>query len=263
MSAVIVIPARYGSSRYPGKPLVNIAGKSLLERVWRIAMAVTSKPEVLVATDDPRIQEHASGFGARVVLTDAGCRNGSERTQQALERSGLSPRIVVNLQGDTPLTPPHVLGSLIAAMEARPEIQIGTPGVRLTLADHDAAMARIGKNVGGTYAATALNGEALYFSRFPLPYVRPDVRQSAPSPFPFFKHLGIYAFRPQVLARYIELSPTPLEQLEQLEQLRALEHGIPIHVVEVDLKGRKIASVDTPEDATEVERILAAQGDVV
>jgi 3-deoxy-manno-octulosonate cytidylyltransferase (CMP-KDO synthetase) len=263
MSAVIVIPARYGSSRYPGKPLIKIAGVSLLERVWRIARAVKPKVEVLIATDDKRIEEHAQQFGAQVVMTDPDCRNGSERTHQALIRSGLSPSIVVNLQGDTPLTPPHVLGNLIAAMEARPEILIGTPGVRLTLAEHDAAMGRIGKNVGGTYAAAALNGQALYFSRFPLPYVRPDVRDTIRAPFPFFKHLGIYAFRPQVLAQYITLSPTPLEELEQLEQLRALEHGIPIYLVEVDLKGRQIASVDTPEDAAEVERILKAEGDVV
>ena len=263
MSAVIVIPSRYSSSRFPGKPLAPIAGRTLLERVWRIAKAVDSKPEVLIATDDPRIETHATHFGARVVMTDAECRNGSERTYQALQRSGLDPSIVINLQGDTPITPPHVLGALIAAMESRPEIMIGTPGVRLSLDQHDAAMTRIGKNVGGTYAAVAHNGQALYFSRFPIPFVRPDVRHKAPVPFPFFKHLGIYAFRPAVLRRYIELSPTPLEQLEQLEQLRALEHGIPIHLVEVDLKGRTIASVDTPEDAAEVERILATQGDVV
>lgn len=263
MSAVIVIPARYGSSRYPGKPLIKIAGVSLLERVWRIARAVEPKVEVLIATDDKRIEEHAQQFGAQVVMTDPDCRNGSERTHQALTRSGLSPSVVVNLQGDTPLTPPHVLGRLIAAMEARSEILIGTPAVRLTIEDHHAAITRIGKNVGGTYVATAQSGQALYFSRFPIPFVRSDVKLKAQSPLPFFKHIGIYAYRPAVLERYISLPPTPLEELEQLEQLRALEHGIPLHVVEVDLMGRTLASVDTPEDAAEVERILKAEGDVV
>ncbi|NDC39358.1 MAG: 3-deoxy-manno-octulosonate cytidylyltransferase [Proteobacteria bacterium] len=263
MAAAIIIPVRYQSTRFPGKPLVQIAERSMIERVWRIATAADPTADVIIATDDSRIETHATGFGARVVMTDTTCRNGSERTHQALQRSGLAPSIVVNLQGDTPLTPPHVLGNLIAAMEARSEILIGTPGVRLSLEEHDAAMGRIGRNTGGTYVATALNGQALYFSRFPLPYVRADRRHAVPTPFPFFKHLGIYAFRPQVLAHYIDLPPTPLEELEQLEQLRALEHGIPLHVVEVDLRGRRIASVDTPEDAAEVERILADQGDVI
>jgi 3-deoxy-manno-octulosonate cytidylyltransferase (CMP-KDO synthetase) len=148
-------------------------------------------------------------------------------------------------------------------MEGNPEIEIGTPGVRLTLADHSAAVQRIGANVGGTYVATTSSGKALYFSRFPIPFIRNDVKDKAPKPLPFFKHIGIYAFRPDVLARVIALPPSPLEQLEQLEQLRALENDISINVVEVDLRGRKLASVDTPDDALEVERILAAQGDVV
>jgi 3-deoxy-manno-octulosonate cytidylyltransferase (CMP-KDO synthetase) len=263
MSALIVIPARYGSSRFPGKPLHQIAGLTLLQRVWRIARASSTSAEVLIATDDERISMHAKSFGATVVMTDTDCRNGSERTHQALQRSGLNPKIVINLQGDTPLTPPEVLNSLISAMEGNPEIEIGTPGVRLTLADHSAAVQRIGANVGGTYVATTSSGKALYFSRFPIPFIRNDVKDKAPKPLPFFKHIGIYAFRPDVLARFIALPPSPLEQLEQLEQLRALENDISINVVEVDLRGRKLASVDTPDDALEVERILAAQGDVV
>jgi 3-deoxy-manno-octulosonate cytidylyltransferase (CMP-KDO synthetase) len=263
MTAVIIIPSRYASSRFPGKPLAPISGRSLIERVWRIADAVFPKVTVFVATDDDRIENHAKTFGAKVIRTGAECRNGSERVHEAVLKCGLNPDIIVNFQGDTPLTPPWVLAALIEEMRARTEIQLATPVVRLSAADHENAISKIGKNVGGTYAVGALDGRALYFSRFPLPFVRHDVKGKVEGQLPFFKHLGIYAYRPEVLARYITLEPTPLEQLEQLEQLRALENGIPIHLVEVELRGRALASVDTPEDALEVEELLRTQGDVV
>ena len=260
-SDIIVIPARYSSSRFPGKPLAMIAGKSLIERVWRVASAVKPPVQVVIATDDSRIEEHARSFGAKVVQTSASCRNGSERVHEALRVMNSAPETVINLQGDTPLTPPWALEALLEAMRKNSEIQIATPAVRLTLADHEKAEEKLRKSVSGTYVAISKEGKALYFSRYPIPYIRSDSAKN--TSLPFFKHLGIYAYRPAALARYISLPPSPLEELEQLEQLRALEHGIPIHVVEVSLRGRTLVSVDTPEDAREAERIIETQGDVL
>jgi 3-deoxy-manno-octulosonate cytidylyltransferase (CMP-KDO synthetase) len=259
MQTVIVIPARYGSSRLPGKPLAGIAGRTLIERVWRIARTVRGVERVLVATDDERILEAVRSFGGEAVMTSPECRNGSERVHEAA--AGLDPRpdVVINLQGDAPLTPPWVIEPLVEAMAADPSLPIATPAVRLDREQLEAV--RRSKAEGapaGTLVTFDLAGRALYFSKSVIPFVRFDEGGELP----VHRHIGIYAYRYEALERYLALEPSPLERAEGLEQLRALEHGIPIQVVPVDYRGRTPWSVDSPEDVVEVERILAAEGEV-
>ena len=259
MKTVIVIPARYGSSRFPGKPLALVAGVSLIERVHRIAASLGSV-RVLVATDDERIAEHVRAFGGEAVMTSAACRNGTERALAALEGLQLAPDFVVNLQGDAVLTPPWVLSAVIGAMqngamqnEASPAI--ATPCVRLTWEEYDARQAaRARGEVGGTTVVRNCAGDALYFSKETIPLLRKVDRSQ---PCPVFRHIGLYAYRFEILQRYLTLEESALECCEGLEQLRALEHGIPIRCVEVDYRGRAHASIDNPGDIEVVERLLA------
>ncbi len=258
-SAVIIIPSRYGSTRFPGKPLAIIAGRSLLQRVWLIAKAVPDISQVIVATDDERIRAHAASFGAECLMTSPQCRNGSERACEVMEKLPQRPGIIVNLQGDAVLTPPHVIAALLDAMRKDASIELATPAVRLSETQRASLEnAKQQSEVSGTYVVFDTKHRALYFSRAPIPNIRKSgVSASA------FRHIGIYAYRPAILERLVKLPPTPLEQAEQLEQLRALEHGIPIAVVEVDYHGRTAWSVDAPDDVKMVERILASEGEPV
>ncbi len=261
MKSAIVIPARYGSSRFPGKPLAMIGQQSLIERVWRLACKAVSPSDVIIATDDDRIQKHVSALGARVVMTSESCRNGSERVWEAIQSCDELYDVVINLQGDTPLTPPQILVELISFLEKHRDAVIATPAVQLSYSEYTEIVKEVRERTGGTFVTTALDSRALYFSRFPIPYARQDSK--IPDSFPLYKHIGVYAYRREALARYIELEPTPLEQLEQLEQLRALENGLPIHVVKVSLDGRTMASVDHPHDIQEVLEIIAREGEIL
>jgi 3-deoxy-manno-octulosonate cytidylyltransferase (CMP-KDO synthetase) len=260
MRAVIVIPARYGSQRFPGKPLVALkrAGgeaKTLIRRSWEAAQAVAGIDGVWVATDDGRIAEHARGFGAEVVMTSSVCRNGTERVDEAVARLGIDPQVVVNLQGDAPLTPPWFVEALVAALTARPAgVEVATPVLRT---DPQAlAMLRADRRagrVGGTTAVFGVDRRALYFSKEVLPY-------AADPAAPGFHHVGVYAYTPAALAAYGRLVPGVLEGLEGLEQLRFLEHGHAIACVEVEARGRAFWEVNTPEDVPRVEAVLQAEG---
>jgi 3-deoxy-manno-octulosonate cytidylyltransferase (CMP-KDO synthetase) len=268
MRSVIVIPSRYGSTRFPGKPLAPVAGRSLLERVWRIARAVRSVELVVVATDDERIAAHARSFGAAAVMTPAACRNGTERAEAAVRALDFAPDAVINLQGDAVLTPPWVVQSVVDALRAdgaRPphasagrRADVVTPA---TILD-EAAVNRLAASkstgeVGGTTVTVGLDGFALYFSKAIIPYRRD--RSAAP----VRKHIGLYGFRRDALARIVALPPTPLELAEGLEQLRALEHGLGVRVVEVDLRGRSTIAIDAPTDVARVEAAIAAEGELV
>lgn len=257
----ILIPARYASSRYPGKPLVPLRAadgsvKPLIQRTWEAACAVPGAASVAVATDDARIAEAARGFGAEVVMTSADCANGTERCAEAVAGMAKPPGIVVNMQGDAPLTPPWFVTDLVAALDAAPPgIDAATPVLRCD----GAALAafreeRAAGRVGGTTAVFDASGRALYFSKEVLPFGAPDAgpREEAE----VFHHVGVYAYRPQALASYKACAVGPLERLEGLEQLRFLEMGGSVLCVEVAARGRVFWELNNPEDVTRLEAAL-------
>ena len=261
-SFAIVIPARFASSRYPGKPLVALRGasgvaRSLIERSWRAAMAVPGAAGVWVATDDARIADAVRGFGGQVVMTSSACRNGTERCAQGLAHL---PKVdvVVNLQGDAPLTPAHLIPDLVEALAMAPEAAMATAALR-TSASTYAHLARdvAEGRVGGTTVVTAGDGRALYFSKRLMPYIPLD----HPAPHELVKlHLGLYAYRPEALAWYAAQAPSPLEELEGLEQLRFLEGAAPVRVVVHDPLGWDCIELNNPQDVPVIEAILAQRG---
>lgn len=239
----IIIPARYASTRLPGKPLLDIAGKSLIERVYDRARE-SGAASVTVATDDERIRAAAEGFGARVVMTSASHRSGTERLGEAIGRLGLrSEEVVVNLQGDEPLMSPVLLREVARALEDDPDAAVATACHRL----HDADDFR---NPNVVKVVRDARGRALYFSRAPIPFPRDSAH-----PVVAFRHIGLYAYRVGFVARYCGWPPSPLENVEQLEQLRVLWYGERISVIEAgDLPE---AGVDTLEDLERVRRFYA------
>ncbi|MEJ6396538.1 3-deoxy-manno-octulosonate cytidylyltransferase [Yoonia sp. 208BN28-4] len=264
MSVLLVIPARYASTRYPGKPLVEITGasgvaKSLIRRSWDAAMSVKGVDRVIVATDDKRIKDAAESFGAEVVMTPESCRNGTERCAAALTALGSGYDMVVNLQGDAPLTPAWFVEDLIAGLDANPDARVATPVLRTEgralrgLRDDRAA-----GRVGGTTAVFGANHNALYFSKEVIPYTGQDHADDAQTP--VFHHVGVYAYRPDALAAYTGWDAGPLEQLEGLEQLRFLERGVSMLCVEVQSNNRQFWELNNPEDLPKIEAMLVEMG---
>ncbi len=259
MNIAVVIPARYGSTRFPGKPLADIGGKSLLNRVWAIGKAAAGVSGVYVATDDPRIAAHARDFGAEVLMTPAECANGSARVLAAGDLIHPRPDAVVNLQGDAALTPPWVLQAVIDAMNADPSLPMVTAAVRLTPAQiRETEESKASSPTSGTLVVFDRNNDALYFSKSLIPNAREGGADT-----PVYRHVGIYGYRLETLESLMRLPEGPLERAEKLEQLRALENGIPIRVVVVDYRGRTHWSVDTPEDAAKTAEIIAREGELV
>ena len=285
MNSVIVIPARYGSSRFPGKPLASIKGKAMLERTWLIARSAGADEvyrlhgyvgyqidlefevgesfvgldEVYITTDDDRIESAAKEFGAHVVRTRPECANGTERVFECLQVIGEKPEIVLNFQGDAVLTPPWVLQELLAAMQADANVQMATPATKLSLEKFDDIKRQKAAGiVGGTLVVFDKNKNALYFSKTPIPFVRTKSENA-----PLYRHVGLYAYRYATLEKYLSLSESDLEKVEGLEQLRALENGIPIKIVVVDYRNRTHWSVDSPEDLIKVEEIIDREGELI
>ncbi len=259
MSVIAVIPARYGSTRFPGKPLHEIAGVPMVERVRRLAAAAPSVDRVIVATDDERIAQAVARFGGEAVMTPESCRNGTERAFEAVKSFAGDDDVIVNLQGDAPLTPPWVIEAAAGAMAADPSLPMATPAVELSPEAYaKMAEAKARGEVGGTTVVFGRDMNALYFSKAVIPFQR---EKSAGTP--VFKHIGLYAYRFSALKRLVALEPSPLEKAESLEQLRALENGIPIRIVLTDYRGRTPWSVDSPRDAEIAAGIVAAEGEIV
>ncbi len=259
MPAVIVIPARYDSTRFPGKPLATIHGITLLRRTWDIARSVSGVDAVYITTEDKRIEQHANGFGAEVRMTSINCCNGTERTFQALIDVEPKPELVVNLQGDAVLTPPWVIEALVNALQNDPEIIAATPAARLSLQQYEElAKQKASGNTSGTLVTFDKSHHALYFSKNMIPFLR--TKTASP---PVYRHVGIYGFRYSLLRDYAAMGPTPFEEAEGLEQLRLLENGYPIKIVEVDYRGRTHWSIDTPEDLQIVESIIDREGELL
>ncbi len=259
MNIAAVIPARYGSTRFPGKPLADVSGRSLIRRVYDLASAAEGVSQAVVATDDERIIAHVEGFGGKAIMTPPECRNGTERVHAAIQGLETRPDAVINLQGDAVLTPPWVIEAVAAEMRAHPELPMVTPAARLDESSRAMLMeAKAAGEVGGTTVVFNRAGDALYFSKAVLPYVR-DAKGGAPT----FRHIGLYGYTTDALDRLISLPPSPLELTEGLEQLRALDNGMPIRVVEVDYRGRRHLAIDSPEDLKRVESVIAEDGELV
>ncbi|WP_165675196.1 3-deoxy-manno-octulosonate cytidylyltransferase [Metapseudomonas otitidis] len=248
----VVIPARYASTRLPGKPLQDIGGKPMIQRVWEQARRSAAE-RVVVATDDARIVEACQGFGAEVVLTRVDHNSGTDRLAEVATQLGLAgDAIVVNVQGDEPLIPPAIIDQVAANLAAHPEAGIATLAEPIR-----EVQALFNPNV--VKVATDLNGLALTFSRAPLPWARDAFaqdRDSLPAGVPYRRHIGIYAYRAGFLHDFVAWGPCWLEDTECLEQLRALWHGVRIHVA--DALEAPAAGVDTAEDLERVRRLLGA-----
>ncbi|AMY71522.1 3-deoxy-manno-octulosonate cytidylyltransferase [Frigidibacter mobilis] len=261
---LIVVPARYASTRYPGKPLVALTGadgvaRTLIRRSWEAAMTVRGADRVVVATDDGRIREHAEGFGAEVVMTSEDCRNGTERCAEAHAVLGGGFDIVVNLQGDAPLTPAWFVEDLVAGLRADPGAEIATPVLRCEGAMRESLLEdRRNGRVGGTTAVFGEGGRGLYFSKEVIPYCGRDYAPDEMTP--VFHHVGVYAYRPAALAAYPGWQIGPLEALEGLEQLRFLENGRNVLCVEVEARGRQFWELNNPEDVPRLEAMMAGMG---
>jgi 3-deoxy-manno-octulosonate cytidylyltransferase (CMP-KDO synthetase) len=257
MQSVIVIPARYGSTRLPGKPLALISGSSLLYRTWAIAKSVNNIAEVYIATDDDRIEQHALEFGAKVIMTKP-CETGTDRVYDAISHLKFKPEIIINLQGDAVLTPPWVIQSLVDTMLADPAVELGTLATKMSPQQYELIVnSKKNGEVGGTTVVFDLKQNALYFSKTIIPFMRANSEAGA------YRHIGLYGFRYSTLEKYINLPQSPLELTEGLEQLRALENGIPIRIVIVDYQGRTHWAVDSHEDILMVENIISAEGELV
>jgi len=247
---VVVIPARYSSTRLPGKPLQDIVGKPMIQHVWEQARK-SAASRVVVATDDARIVTACQAFGAEVLLTRADHNSGTDRLAEVASQLGLaSDAIVVNVQGDEPLIPPAIIDQVAANLAAHPEAGIATLGEPL----HDAGQL-FNPNVVKLVADA--QGLALTFSRAPLPWARDAFavdRGQLPPGVPFRRHIGIYAYRAGFLHDFVAWGPCWLEDTECLEQLRALWHGVRIHVG--DALEAPPAGVDTPEDLQRVRQLL-------
>ncbi|MGR3466507.1 MAG: 3-deoxy-manno-octulosonate cytidylyltransferase [Shimia sp.] len=264
MRTLLVIPARYASTRYPGKPLAKLRGaggqaRSLLERSWQAAMAVEGIAQVVIATDDARIEDAGAALGAEVVMTSPEARNGTERCAEAHAALGGGYDLVVNLQGDAPLTPAWFVESLVAAMRDDPDADIATPVLRMEGAALQGFLddRRAGR-VGGTTAVFGADWNGLYFSKEVIPYTGRSY--AAEEATPVWHHVGVYAYRPYALAAYPAWPVGPLETLEGLEQLRFLEQGRRLRCVPVDGKGRAFWELNNPEDVPRIEAILAELG---
>lgn len=259
-SICIIIPARFASTRFPGKPLTPLIGvngvtRTLIERSWHAARAVDPAIRVIVATDDDRIADTVRGFGGEVVMTPESCRNGTERCAAAIAALDIAPDIVINLQGDAPLTPAPIVHALIAAMRNTPDCPIATPAVRCTpgVYRHLVEDQQAGR-VGGTTVVRNRSGQALYFSKRVLPYL-PDSFDETQL-IPVFLHMGVYAYRPDALAAYMQAPVSELEMLEGLEQLRFLDAGIPVAAVECAAPAWDVIELNNPSDIAAVEAML-------
>lgn len=262
MKVAALIPARYASSRYPGKPLAEIRGatgkaKPLIRRTFEAAQRVRGLESIHVVTDDERIASACEAFGAPVIMTSGECRNGTERCAEALAQLD-SPDLVVNIQGDALLTPAHFVEALIERME-RKELDVATPAIRLrssevrALQEEEAA-----GRVGGTSVVAGESDRALYFSKRLIPHLPEAALDDEMSPVRL--HVGVYAYTPTALAAYADLPPAELEELEGLEQLRFLVANIPVTVVEVEPPEFALRELNNPEDLGPIEEALASAG---
>lgn len=265
MADLIVIPARYGSTRLPGKPLHPIAGRMLLERVAALAIAAARQlgdVDVLVATDDERIASTARELGLEAAMTSPEISSGSGRALAALRATGRTAELVVNLQGDAPFTAPaHIVEIVQSARASRADVT--TPVVQLDWGRLDALIAhKRSTPASGTTCIRAPDGRALWFSKSVLPFMRKEAELRATEPLsPVLQHIGLYCYRTAALEAFEAAQPSRYEQLEGLEQLRLIELGLDIRAVIVPPARITMSGVDSPADVERAERLIAEFGD--
>lgn len=246
MRVVVVIPSRYGSSRFNGKPLALICGKPMIQWVYQRALEATCVESVHVATDDPRIRDAVDAFGGNIVMTAADCRSGTDRVAEAAERLGLEMKdVVINIQGDQPLVDPRSFDAVVQPFFDDPRVTMST----LAFAIQERREITDPKDVK---VAFDNHGDALYFSRATIPHGRESL-----SGYDVYKHLGVYAYTREFLECFRSLTPGRLEEIEKLEQLRAMEHGYRIRVVVTPFDSPE---VDLPVDIQRIEKKIAAMG---
>ena len=239
MKTLCVIPARYASSRLPGKPLADIAGKPMIRHVYERACQALRPDLVLVATDDDRVYNAVTSFGGQALMTSPDHPTGTDRLAE-VAHAYQDYDIIINVQGDEPLIAPEVIDRLASVFDEEPGLTMATLATVMAEEEYD--------QPGAVKVVTDLQGYALYFSRSHIPFPRVTVDK-----LPVYKHIGIYAYRRDFLLTYAALAPTPLERTESLEQLRALEHGYRIKVLITDFQS---IGVDTPEDLDKVNKIF-------
>ena len=261
MKAVIIIPARYGSTRYPGKPLVPLrtreGKKSLIQLSWEAANKVSGISEIYVATDDKRIEEHAVAFGAKVIRTSSKCKNGTERCAEAVSNARLEAEIIVNFQGDAPLTPSWFVEEIIAGLKADKSTDMATPVLRLDRKSYNLFFEdRKSDRVGGTTVVFDKDMYALYFSKELIPFFEiSKIEQD--KPIPCYHHVGVYAYRKNILREYLSWPESKLEKLEGLEQLRFLSENKKVKCVEVSSRGNVFWELNNPEDVQRIEKVIS------
>lgn len=261
---LIVVPARFGSTRLPGKPLLKIAGRTLLERVTAVAQAAARQAghcDVVVATDDMRIADHARALGADVALTEEALDSGSARACAAALQRRQRPALVINLQGDAPFVSPSIVAELIDTLR-RGGADVATPVYRLDWARLDRLRThKLTAPFSGTTCVRGPDGRALWFSKTILPAIRDEAKLRAEPFSPVWQHLGLYGYRMSALEWFASAAQTVYERLEGLEQLRFLESGHIIATVEVDPPEHALSGIDTPADLEQAEAAIARLGD--
>lgn len=265
LNALIVIPSRYGSTRFPGKPLHRIAGHTLLERVVDLARTATrddADVRIVVATDHAAILDHATAIGCDAVMTDSAITSGTGRALSAARAEHTPPAIVLNLQGDAPFVPADAIHRLLDTLRTT-DAEAATSVLQLDWPQLDALRAhKVGSPFSGTTCVRATDGQALWFSKAILPAIRDEAALRATDRLsPVYRHLGLYAYRLAALERFEATPPSRYETLEGLEQLRLLELGLRMQTVTVGAQHIPISGIDTQEDAALAERLIAEHGD--
>lgn len=267
MKIAVVIPARYGSTRFPGKPLAMIRGQTMLERVVclsSVAIKGIKDVSVVVATDDDRIAEHCRELGVTSVMTSPDAPSGTDRVAEAVRQMQDKPDFILNMQGDAPLTPPDFLRAMIKSFLEAPCDAV-TPVTQLTWEELDKL--RLNKQSTPFSGTTAVfddaTGNAFWFSKNILPALRKeDLLRQQSDKSPIFRHIGLYGYSLSMLEKYVTLPESKFEKLEGLEQLRLLENGYAIRCVQVDFKGRaNMSGIDSPEDIARAEALIDQYGE--
>lgn len=241
MKAIGIIPARFGSSRFPGKPLADIKGKTMIRRVYEQASLSKALSDVVVATDDDRIMKEVKSFGGKSIMTGGHHKSGTDRCFEALEKLGSNWDVVVNIQGDEPFIHPEQIDEVVKCFD-KETVQIST-------LCHKIEEPRVLQQASIVKVVRNTKGQALYFSRSPIPFFREDGGKPWTQKFDYMKHIGIYAYRAEVLKELVKLAPSSLELAESLEQLRWLENGYSINV---EVTHKESVSIDTPEDLQKI-----------